>query len=277
MPKLKPDDETLQKLRRAIESDEPGLLEPFVKGGLSVEQKVGDGPKRTLLEFAIEKNAINVATFLIGAGAKIDTGPNRPLIYAALFNRPEMVELLLNAGANPNVTVSNPDENVHGETALMYAVDIPDKIRVVELLLKHSADPNLANSKGQTALYHAVDFANLEAVRRLLAAGAKTAGVVLHGLIYRCTSDSLEIFKILIAAGADLNAPGTRDSHFWGCTAASAAKGSCKEKAELIEQLSGRGREGWEEETLERWKAEARIFQAMIEELNRAEQSAGGP
>lgn len=273
MPKLKPDEVTLQKLRRAIESDEPGLLEPFVKGGLSVEQKVGDGLRTTLLEFAIEKNAINVATFLIGAGAKTDTGPNRPLIYAAAFNRPEMVELLINAGANPNVTVSNPDENVRGETALMYAVDIPEKIRVVELLLKYGANPNVANSKGQTALYHAVDFANLEAVRRLLAAGAKPSGVVLHGLIYRCTCDSLEIFKILIAAGADLNALGTRDSHFCGCTAMEAANGSFKEKAELIEQLSGRQREGWEEETLERWKIEAQIFQAKIEVLTRAEPS----
>ena len=100
------------------------------------------------MEFAIEKNAIKVATFLISAGAKLDKGPNRPLIYAALFNRVEMAELLLNAGADPNVTVSNPDESVRGETALMYAVDLPEKIRIAELLLKHGASPNLANSKG---------------------------------------------------------------------------------------------------------------------------------
>lgn len=269
MPKPKIlDESTLQKLQHAVESDAPALLQSLVRAGASVNQRIGPDLRTTLLEFAIEKNAIRVAKFLIGAGAAIDKGPNRPLIYAALLNREGMVELLLKQGANPNVTISNPDEGVRGETALMSAVDSHEKIRIVELLLKHGADPNLANSKGENALYHAVDFANLKAVRQLLAAGAKPFGVVLHGLIYRCTSESLEIFKLLIAAGADLDAPGTRDSHFRGYTALEAANGSYNEKTELIKQLSRRRREPWEEESLERWKAEVQILKAMVGALS---------
>ena len=191
-----------------------------------MDQKIGGEYGTSLLGIAIEKNAVNVAKFLISAGAKLDKGPNKPLVYAALFNRKEIARGLLEAGANPNATVSNPDEDVRGETALMYAIDLPEKIGMVELLLEHGADPTLANSKGETALFQAVDYGNLEGVRRLLAAGAKPSGVVLHGLIYRCTRDSLETFKLLIAAGADLTAQGTRDSHFWGYTALEAAKGS---------------------------------------------------
>ncbi len=270
MSKTKPDERTLQELGRAIEADSTALLEPFIKAGGSVEQRIGEGLRTTLLEFAIENNAIKVATFLINAGAKLDKGPNRPLIYAALFNRVEIVELLLKAGADPNVTVSNPDEDVRGETTLMYAVDFPEKIKIVELLLQHGANPNLANSKGETALHYAVDSGNLDAVRRLLDAGGTPSGVVLHGLIYCCSNISLEILKLLIAAGADVNALGKGESHFPGCTALESAKGAYKEKTELIDALSRRQREAWEEETLERWKAEAQIYQAMIDELSRA-------
>src|SRR6478672_5993470 len=98
-----------------------------------------------------------------------------------------IAQALLEAGADPNATVSNPDEDVSGETALMDAIDSPEKIGVVESLLQRGADPARANSKGESALFQAVDYGNLEAVRRLLAAGAKPSGVLLHPLIFRCT------------------------------------------------------------------------------------------
>jgi ankyrin repeat protein len=270
MAKIRPDKKMLQELRQAIEADAPARVEPILRAGVPVDQKIGDEYGTTLLGLAIQKNAVNVAKFLITAGANLDKSPNKPLAYAALFNRKEIAEALLEAGANPNATVSNPDEDVRGETALMDAIDSPEKIGMVESLLKHGADPTRANSKGESALFQAVDYGNLEAVRRLLAAGARPTGIVLHGLIFRCTRDSLEIMKLLMAAGADLIAEGTRDSHFGGYTAIEAAKGSYKDKTELIEQLSRRRREPWEEETLERWKAEAQIFQEMIDALNQA-------
>jgi ankyrin repeat protein len=270
MPKRKLDEKILQQLREAIEADAPERLEPILRAGVPVDQKIGDKYGPTLLGLAIEKNSIKVAKFLISAGANLDKGPIKPLAHAALFNRKEIAQALLEAGANPDATVSNPDEDVGGETALMNAIDSPEKIGVVESLLQRGADPTRANSKGESALFQAVDYGNLEAVRRLLAAGARPSGVLLHGLIFRCTRDSLEIMKLLIAAGADLNAEGTRYSHFWGRTALEAAKGSCKEKAELIHQLSRRRREAWEEETLERWKAEAQIFEEMVEALTQA-------
>jgi ankyrin repeat protein len=153
----------------------------------------------------------------------------------------------------------------------MYAVDVPEKIRVVELLLQHKANPDLANGKGETALHHAVEFENLEAVRRLLEAGCKPADIGLHGLVYNGTNVSLEIMKLLLAAGADVNKLGNRESHFEGQKALEGAKAAYKSKIELIDELSSRRREDWEEKTLERWKGEAQIYQAMIDELSRSE------
>jgi hypothetical protein len=75
------------------------------------------------------------------------------------------------------------------------------------------------------------------------------------------------MMKLLLDAGADVNEPGDRDSHFQGQTALESAKASYENKTELIDELSRRRREGWEEETLERWKAEAQILQTMIDAL----------
>ncbi|HZC24921.1 MAG TPA: ankyrin repeat domain-containing protein, partial [Candidatus Binatia bacterium] len=161
------------------------------------------------------------------------------------------------------------DENVRGKTALMYATDLPEKIQIVELLLRHGADPNVANSKGVTALCYAAKFANLAAIRRLLEAGCPPAGIHMHSLVYRCTRDSLEIMKLLIAAGADINTLGDPESHMPGQTALDGAKQLYSEKLELINELEGRERQNWEQATLERWKAEAQIYEAMIEELSR--------
>jgi ankyrin repeat protein len=271
MPKIKPDAHTLEKVKQAIAADAPDVLEPLLEAGVPVDQKIGDGPGTTLMALAIQQNAVKVAGLLIAAGARLDKSRDKPLIYAALYNRAEIVDLLLKAGADPNVTVSNPDENVRGETALMYATDLREKLQIVALLLKHGADPNVANSKGETALYHATEFANLGAVRLLLAAGCKPAGVRMHLLVYGCTGDCLEIMKLLIAAGADAHALGDRESHMEGQTALSGARAFHKTKLELITELERRERLDWEQATLERWKAEAGIYQAMIDELSRAE------
>jgi len=273
MPVRKPNEMVLQECQRAIEANAPARLQPLIEAGVSVDQKIGDCPRRTLLEFAIEKNAVEVVKFLIAAGAELDKGFYKPLIEAALLNRGEIVRILLEAGADPDITTSTPEEDLRDETALMHAVDQPDKIRVVELLLKHKANPNLTSNQGLTALDYAVDAENVEAVRRLLEAGCKPVGPILHGAVFGGTRMGLELVKLLIAASADLNAIGNREAHLEGRTALEGARQQLKEKTNSIRVLERRPREDWEEETLERWKSDASIYQEMIQELTRAKAS----
>ena len=62
--------------------------------------------------------------------------PDTPLVVAATTGNLEMVKVLLEAGANPNIPVSE------GITSLLVAVE-HDRADIAELLLKHEADPNL--------------------------------------------------------------------------------------------------------------------------------------
>jgi len=283
MPRTKPDEITLQELQRAIEADSPARLEPWIERGVSVEQKVGDSPRTTILEFATERNAVEVVKFLIVSGAKLDKGLHKPLIQAVFLNRPEIARLLLEAGADPDITTSEPEDDPFGgatvmvdQTALMVAVERPELLPVVELLLE-KANPNLTNKLGLTALDYAVDAENVEAVRRLLDAGCKPVGPVLHGPVFRGTKIGLELVRMLIAAGADLNAIGNRVAHLEGRTASEGARQQLNERTKSIRLLERRPREDWEEETLKRWKFEASIYEEMLEELTRAKATLRDP
>lgn len=98
-----------------------------------------------------------------------------------------------------------------GETALLRAVRSRDRLDVVRLLLEKGADPNLpVYHSNETPLHHAALFAGPQTIRLLLAAGAEiearqqqgeTALFVAAGRGYR---DNVEA---LLAAGAEIDAP----------------------------------------------------------------------
>ena len=268
------DKETSKELQRAIEANAPERLKGLLETGISLNQRITDDDvwePMTLLEFAVDRNAIEIMKFLIEAGAKLEAGVYKPLIHAALVNQLEAARLLLEAGADPNVTrVERDEEDVRGVTALMNAVERPEQIEMVKLLLKHNADPHLANTRGHTALHEAVDRENFEAVRVLLKAGCKPSGPILHRPAFLGTRKGFEMVKLLIAAGADLNAIGNREAAFQHRTAVQGVRDLLKDKNYMIRLLERREREDWDEETLQRWKSEAELYEEMIQALSGA-------
>jgi hypothetical protein len=91
---------------------------------------------------------------------------------ASITGSPGAVEALLAAGADPDLryTKQSPiDGRVEAfRTALMYA----KSAEVVDVLVKHGADPNVGDASGLTPLMLAAFRADLEVSRALLAAGA---------------------------------------------------------------------------------------------------------
>ena len=107
---------------------------------------------------------------------------NTPLSRACFTNRVDVVERLLQRGADPNlrITYSSPvDGRVEkGIVALMFA----RSLEVVTALLEAGADPNVQFEDGSTPLMRAVLATPPSAVEALLAAGANPQAKDRRGL-----------------------------------------------------------------------------------------------
>ncbi|HWB61380.1 MAG TPA: ankyrin repeat domain-containing protein [Chthoniobacteraceae bacterium] len=112
------------------------------------------------------------------AGRKADPNIAAAGFYGTVLGRAvlrkdiKVVETLLNAGADPNQTIGMPGQT-ETETALQAAVQ-KRQAAIVKLLLDHKADPNPRSMENRSPLYWAIDYGEVEMVKALLAAGAKT-------------------------------------------------------------------------------------------------------
>jgi Ankyrin repeats (3 copies) len=119
--------------------------------------------KKTVKANGTEINAINwVNPKTRGQGLVNDTA----LIAAVRNKHTDIVKLLLENGANPNI------QNTNGDTALIVAVCDKNK-HVIELLMEKQADINIKSKSGHVALTKAVECQNLENVELILSKMAK--------------------------------------------------------------------------------------------------------
>jgi uncharacterized protein len=87
--------------------------------------------------------------------------------YAAHFGHPSCVEVLLRFGADVNAISHSKIDYIPSNTALHAAIAGERNLDVIRLLLENGANPNLFDSNGHTSLhvaaYHpdSVDIANL--------------------------------------------------------------------------------------------------------------------
>jgi ankyrin repeat protein len=90
---------------------------------------------------------------------------------AAFFGQPEVVEWLLEQGANPNLPAKNAMEvcPIHSAAANR---DHEISLRIVRLLVAHGARVNIVQPGGWTPLHQAADHGNVGLVEFLLSAGA---------------------------------------------------------------------------------------------------------
>ena len=140
---------------------------------------------------------------LINAGAEVnvrDKNGETALLWASAQGATDRVKLLINAGADINAM-----DDVFGNTSLMRA-RTPE---VAQLLIDAGTDVNLFAKYGWTALEQSVGFGQYEKIKILLAAGANiNAKNTLDGktaLMEASGVGQAEIVKLLINAGANVN------------------------------------------------------------------------
>ena len=126
-----------------------------------------------------------------------------PLMATCLMDKEksEIVQLLLEAGADPNAQIESDLKNYGCTTALMLASN-NGHLKSVQLLLGANADPNIFHPVTRyTALAGAISSVNPEIVKALLEAGANvnpgTADVNIRGRLISFTLTQMCTYRLL--------------------------------------------------------------------------------
>jgi ankyrin repeat protein len=190
-----------------------------------------DGQENALVSAAERGNLPRVRALI---AAKVDLnargGYNGDTALIAAYTRPDIVQLLLKAGADKDAT------NNLGYTPLIVAAE-NGSARVVKLLLDAGADIEATErNNGYNALTLAAEYGYVDVVKLLLDAGADKEATDLHTgymsgrdaplqlnfatpLIYAAAEGHAAVVRLLLSAGANKEA-----KDHWGHTALQVAK-----------------------------------------------------
>ncbi|XP_062379878.1 ankyrin repeat and KH domain-containing protein 1-like isoform X2 [Sardina pilchardus] len=156
--------------------------------------------QETALTLACCGGFLEVADFLIKAGADIELGCSTPLMEAAQEGHLELVKYLLAAGANVHATTAT------GDTALTYACE-NGHTDVADVLLQAGADLEHESEGGRTPLMKAARAGHLCTVQFLISKGANvnrsTANNDHTVVSLACAGGHLAVVELLLAHGAD--------------------------------------------------------------------------
>ena len=157
-------------LQKAIRKGNVSELKKLIKGGSDVNIQYNG---QNALHTACEIGSINMTELIIKAGADVNSLTEEGKGLTSLqwiswgfgFKRsPQILELLLKNGADPNIARNNYNY------PLYYALENKD-VEIASLLLAHGAKRDIKNSKGQTPL----GYARKEASKASLSASDRKA------------------------------------------------------------------------------------------------------
>ncbi|XP_034148943.1 ankyrin repeat and KH domain-containing protein 1 isoform X3 [Esox lucius] len=156
--------------------------------------------QETALTLACCGGFLEVADFLIKAGADIELGCSTPLMEAAQEGHLELVKYLLAAGANVHATTAT------GDTALTYACE-NGHTDVADVLLQTGADLEHESEGGRTPLMKAARAGHLCTVQFLISKGANVNRSTVNNdhtvVSLACAGGHLAVVELLLAHGAD--------------------------------------------------------------------------
>lgn len=193
------------------------ILSGIVVSGCLGFAPAGEGP--IIHQHAEAGNAEAVqAELQAGANVNQKDGDGRSVLYiASLGGKNDVVRVLLDAGANPNLPAGRKGNDTPLHAAAKYG-----HWKTVEILVENGATVDIRNKARQTPLHYAAWNGRLLTVKTLLKAGASSQAVDYwgngclyynHGIWHQRftseTNDLMATTTVLIAAGVPVNAAAT--------------------------------------------------------------------
>ena len=184
-----------------------GLLEPPQLPAISLSEAQESDTVETIFA-AVEAGDTDAVARLLAQGADVNGTLNSagegktPLMAAAAHNRLELIQPLVTAGA-----VVDQQEKPGGNTALFYAAQL-DNTDIVQMLLEEGADPDLQDENGWSPLHVAAQYGYLSTTRALLNGAADVNLPDNKGmtpLMLTLARGDERTYTILLANGADPN------------------------------------------------------------------------
>ncbi|GAB1321063.1 hypothetical protein MFIFM68171_11273 [Madurella fahalii] len=200
---------TTTPLSRAVEIGDAEWVRFLIAHGARVDPDLGSA-----LALAASMDRADLVQILLEAGAQVDADDDAldfgsVLAAAAASAGLETVRMIIDAGADVNRAL---EKNVGSALAAAGRNQNPDALEVVSLLLRHGANPNMLGRHGlhTSALGEACLSRNLPCVKSLIQAGAKVnqefrSGYYGSALIITASLGDIECLSALIEAGADVN------------------------------------------------------------------------
>ncbi|MCG7317755.1 ankyrin repeat domain-containing protein [Brevibacillus laterosporus] len=152
-------EEIMDKLNRALlkaaNQGDKEAISKLLADGADIDAT--DERGRTSVMIAVHTNQLELFTFLVEQGANINIRDNQldnPLLYAGAEGKLDFLKAAIAAGADTTIT------NRYGGTALIPAADRGHVEIVRELLMNSDVDVNHVNNLGWTALLEAIILGN---------------------------------------------------------------------------------------------------------------------
>ena len=187
----------------AINNNDYDMVINLVEQGANINSRNND--KVTIFDSAIRKGNSLIAKYLIIQG--IDTSKLQIADWAAIGDLDKVRELH-KSGVDLNSSSTLNDVDYY--TALESA-SWGGHINIIEYLVENGADVNfvsgsdMENEYGKTALISAVDNGQVEIVKYLLDNGAEINGTGNENYTAITVAKSLEMVMVLVDSGADVN------------------------------------------------------------------------
>lgn len=219
---------SVKKYVNAAAEGDVDTVKKYIQQGGDVNSCTKSG--ESAVGFAIMMKHTEVVNLLLDAGLDVNSfinehDGNTPLHEAAFAGSVELVGKMIECGADVNKPNKAEDRDVSGRTPLInacYGFHDGDSLGTIKLLIDNGADVNAVDALGKTALMHAVDLVRSREAAAMFGGSSGGGGLadafsmigkiidksneIAAGATDRGDDESLEIIKLLIGAGADVNA-----------------------------------------------------------------------